>query len=261
MSLLLSFGMSFILMFLLPGFLGTHVFNGMPLGDVFLDVAYWPFLISDTLFGIENLDLANAVGVGFGLLSCSIFSFLLFYIFTKKNVKTRRRNLFRCFLLSCFVFGVAVIVSVFTSPAKCSDPDIRAFVLDKIQPGMKLAEVRPFIPRELYADRFRPTPISGLVESRENNFMLNPHVLFLSDATVNVRYQLDLFAGGRDIGYEAVIYFDQDLHVCGVYYPVVHSMRSPFNEAHYSSWVPQWEHVRYSELLQKKSTKSGNQSL
>lgn len=64
MSFLLSFGIAFILMFLLPAVLGTRVFNGTPLGDVFLDVAYWPFLVSDTLFAIENLDLAFAVSVG-----------------------------------------------------------------------------------------------------------------------------------------------------------------------------------------------------
>ncbi len=254
LSILAGLGVSFMLMFMLPAYFGTRVFNGAPQGNFFQDMAFWPFRIPPSVFGIENYYQAYGMGVLVWFLVYCVPASLLF----RWLLKHRKINVIRPLLLIA-MSGVALafVTSLFTVSAKESNPDIRLTVLDKIQPRMEISEIRIFIPRKLYLNTYKLIRISSVLDGIEHGGSLNPDKVFLSDEKVAPKYQLELMADGLHMDYRVNVYFEENFRVCGLYYTLVTTGElRPWQDN--SNWFPEWEHVRYSQILGGKYEKKGN---
>jgi len=247
LSLFISFLISTMLLFWIPARLGESILRGTAVGDTFTVFAYYPWSFSFECLGIQNFYFGVVIGIGVWFL---IYYTPVFLMILKKfkNKPIEASHVFFTILAMIGMVGFLEILTVVLAPQKDDNPDIRASVLDKLRPGMELEEVRAFIPKPLYTRRFRPTPILNIVDGLAHDEHMDPNKVFLSPEIGESRFQLELFADGKNFDYRAKIYFTEDYRMCGVYYDFGFAKYYSF-ESNKADWKPTWKFVRYSQLL------------
>ena len=237
MKIVLSFLISIILFLLLPVVLMEAVFRGTIIGHALMAVVSFPFDVSFDFLGIKDLFHGNAVGIGLWVLIYFLPVLLLVHKVFKKD-KSRLSAAVRCAvfaLVGVLVFG-CFNAFVLQAP-KVENPDLRPTLLDHLKPGMTLSEARAFIPKALYTHRFLPARISGIRESLDNDGLMamNPDRLFLAPETGEPRFELELFANGKNTDYTIKLYFTEDHRFCGVYY-ALSGLKEHSSDADQSDW-------------------------